>query len=529
MLPQSQPSKSALLFLLPSARDIIFILLFWSILAGPLSQKPLADADIGWHIRTGEQILATQSIPRTDDFSSTMRSQPWFAWEWLYDVVLGVLYRSTGLNGIVWLAALIIAATMTLFIGQLLRTGTGLPLAILLMLLVEMAAAIHLFARPHIVSWLFTLIWLILLDRWENSAITSSRFSRWLTWFFPACTVLWVNLHGGWLFGLALLAAYALASAIETRREHDALAKIRIWHRTRRMGLTFVASSAATLVNPHGWRLLAHIYAYLTDHYLMNKIEEFRSPNFHGWSERAFAAILLLTILAFLSRRRSLRISHVFITLLAAYSGLYASRNLPVASIVLVLVAGPLLWEAMTVERPAAWQFLRTLAAWLSAFAQRIDAQELQLRAHLWPAIVVILALTVCLHGGQIGSWQVVHAHFDSDHLPVKAAEYLAQEQSADPVFAPDSWGGYFIYGLYPTRRVVMDDRHDLYGSDRVRDYLVLVQVEPGWKDVLQNWQIHTVVFPRNSTLIGILCELPNEWHVVYEDKLATIIEKASG
>ena len=530
MLPQSQPSKSALIFLLPSARDIIFILLFWSILAGPLSQKPLADADIGWHIRTGEQILATQSIPRTDDFSSTMRGQPWFAWEWLYDVLLGVLYRSTGLNGIVWLAALIIAATMTLLIGQLLRTGTGLPLAIVLMLLAEMAAAIHLFARPHILSWLFTLIWLILLERWESSGSISSRQNaRWLPWFFPACTVLWVNLHGGWLFGFALLAAYALGSVIEVRRERDALAKIRIWHRARKMGLTFVASASATLVNPHGWRLHEHIYHYLGDRYLMNKIEEFRSPNFHGWSERAFATILVLTILAFLSRRRSLRISHVLITLLAAYSGLYASRNLPVASIVLVLVAGPLLWETIIVERPASSRILCTLSARLAAFGQRMDAQELQLRGHLWPAVVVIVALTACLRGGQIGSWQLVHAHFDSAHLPVKAADYLEQEPGADPVFAPDSWGGYFIYRLYPKRRVVMDDRHDLYGSDWVRDYLVLVQVESGWKDVLQKWQIHTVVFPRDSTLIGILRELPKEWYVVYEDKLAVIMEKKGG
>jgi hypothetical protein len=530
MLPPSQPSNSLLTFLLPSARDLIFMLLFWSILAGPLSQKPLADADIGWHIRTGEQILTTHSIPRADDFSSTMHGHPWFAWEWLYDIVLGILNRTTGLNGVVWLTALIVATSMTLLVGQLVRTGTGLPLAIVLMLLAEMAAAIHLFARPHIVSWLFTLIWLILLERWERSGSISIRQNaRWLPWFFPACTALWVNLHGGWIFGLAVLAAYALGSATEALREHDSVAKIRVWRRARRMALAFVVSAAPTLVNPHGWRLHWHIYHYLGDRYLMSKIEEFRSPNFHGWSARAFAAILVLTILAFLNKRRRPPISHVLITLLASYSGLYASRNLPVASIVLVLVAGPLLWDAMTVECPAASRILRTLSARLAAFAQRMDTQELQMRGHLWPAVVVLVALVACLRGGQLGSWQLVQAHFDSAHLPVKAADYLAQETSAEPVLAPDSWGGYFIYRLYPNRRVVMDDRHDLYGSDRVRDYLVLVQVEPGWKDVLEKWQIHTVVFPRNSTLIGILRELPKEWHVVYEDKLAVIMEKQSG
>src|SRR5258708_27339200 len=91
-------------FVFPCVRDLIFLLAFWALLVGPLSNRPLADADIGWHIRTGEQILATHSIPRVDSFSSTMQGQPWFAWEWLYDALLGVVHRSMGLNGVVWLA-----------------------------------------------------------------------------------------------------------------------------------------------------------------------------------------------------------------------------------------------------------------------------------------------------------------------------------------------------------------------------------------------------------------------------------------
>jgi len=97
-MPAAQSSSSALRLLVPSVRDVVFIFLFWSLLAGPLSNRPLADADIGWHIRTGEQILATHSLPRTDPFSSTMQGQPWFAWEWLYDIALGILHRAGGLN-----------------------------------------------------------------------------------------------------------------------------------------------------------------------------------------------------------------------------------------------------------------------------------------------------------------------------------------------------------------------------------------------------------------------------------------------
>ena len=65
------------------------------------------------------------------------------------------------------------------------------------------------------------------------------------------------------------------------------------------MALAWVASAVATLVNPYGWRLHAHIYRYLGDRYLMNRIDEFRSPDFHGWAERSFAIILVLVLIAF--------------------------------------------------------------------------------------------------------------------------------------------------------------------------------------------------------------------------------------
>src|ERR1039457_997617 len=239
----AQPTSSALRFLVPSVRDIIFIFLFWSLLAGPLANRPLADADIGWHIRNGEEILATHSLPRSDPFSSTMQGQPWFAWEWLYDILLGILHQACGLNGVVWLCALLVAAIFALLLWQLLQGGTGLPLAIVLMLLALAAATIHLYARPHIVSWLFSLLWFLMLERWERQ---SSQFSvpssRWIPWFFPLTMLFWVNLHGGWIFGIALLGIYMGAALVEGFRAKDAFAEVRIADRARRMAGAFVAA-----------------------------------------------------------------------------------------------------------------------------------------------------------------------------------------------------------------------------------------------------------------------------------------------
>jgi len=531
-----QPSSSALRFLLPSVRDIIFIFLFWSLLAGPLSNRPLADPDIGWHIRTGELILATHALPRTDPFSSTMQGQPWFAWEWLYDLLLGILHQACGLNGVVWLCALVVATTFVLLLSQLLQRGTSLLLAIVLMLLAEAASTIHLYGRPHIVSWLLSLLWFVVLEHWERwDRPKQGRLPRWIPWFFPATMLLWVNLHGGWLFGMALLGIYTFAAWVEglRARNKDAFAAIRAAHRARATAWAWAASALATLLNPFGWRLHAHIYRYLTDRYLMNHIDEFASPDFHGWGQRSFVVILMLVLVAFWGNGRKLRLSHLLVVLLAAYMGFYSSRNLPVSSMLLVLIAGPILWEnfAALADKPGAWPWVRNGAARISEFSDRMGALEMELRGHLWPVVSVALAFAICLHGGWLGPWQLIHAQFDPKKMPVAAVTFLQGEvvgtqASTEPIFSTDSWGGYLIYRVYPARKVVVDDRHDLYGSGRIRKYLILMQAKPGWQSVLEEEQIRTALLPTDSTLANLLREVPREWRVVYEDKVAVVFEK---
>src|SRR6266700_3330126 len=109
-------------FAMPSVADIIFVALLGVLLFTPLSVRLLGDAGIGWHIRTGQQILAAHAIPHVDSFSSTMAGKPWFAWEWLYDLVVGFLEAKLGLNGVVWFTAVVIAAVFA-WIFRLLISG----------------------------------------------------------------------------------------------------------------------------------------------------------------------------------------------------------------------------------------------------------------------------------------------------------------------------------------------------------------------------------------------------------------------
>src|SRR5205807_3399410 len=98
--------------------------------------------------------------------------------------------------------------------------------------------------------------------------------------------------------------------------------------------------------------------------------------------------------------------------------------------------------------------------------------------------------------------------------------------ETPSAVLTPDYWGGYVIYWLYPHRLAAVDDRHDLYGENFLKSYLKMMHVEPGWDDLLREYEIHCVLVPRGSALSNILGEM-NEWQSIYADDVAIVFVRS--
>ncbi len=515
---------------IPSAADLIFIAFLALLAFTLLSVRLLSDAGIGWHIRCGQLILATHTVPRVDPFSSTMHGQQWFAWEWVFDVIVGWLDRAAGLNAVVLFAALIISGVYAWTFRLLLRRGTNLFLALALMLLSTSAAMIHFQARPHVLSWLFTLAWFWIL---ESSAAQpgqapSSTRAR-VLWFLPVQVLIWVNVHGGFLIGFVLLAIYWLDAAWNYLRSgrdrlEDILDRIQASQHFRSLTLVGLIIAAVTLINPYGFKLHIHIYRYLSNRFLMDHIDEFQSPNFHYAAQKCFAALLLLTIVGLAARGRNASLSHILVVMFAIYSGLYASRNIPLSSILLVLVIGPWLSEAIEgyAGRRAIRQRFLILGQSSANFFQRIQAVEFTLRGHLWPLAAVVLICSIAADGGVLGSAQLMNAHFDPKRFPVEAVSFLEKHEVRGPLLAPDYWGGYLIYRLYPKVQVVVDDRHDFYGEQFLKSYLKMIHAEAGWQEFLKQHPAQYVLVPKGSALESVLLENKG-WTPFYSDDTATI------
>jgi hypothetical protein len=525
-------------WILPSASDLIFVALLGLLAFTTLSVRLLGDAGIGWHIRTGQLILATHTIPRVDPFSSTTYTvapaRPWFAWEWLYDVAAGWLDRAAGLNGVVLLTALTIAALFAWTFHLLLQRGTNILIALILLLLAASAAMIHFQARPHIVSWFFTVVWFWILEFPAGSHSHSSALKAhsWPLWMLPPLMALWVNVHGGFLVGFGLLAIYWVSAvwqwfSLKEDRFDDALAKIRGMRRIRTLTLAGALSAAATLVNPYGFRLHVHIYHYLSNHFLMDHIDEFQSPNFHYVAQKCFAGLLLLTLVALATKKRDASASQGLAILFAVSAGLYASRNIPVSSLLLILVIGP--WLSDGTERLAETLAPQRRAPLAASFLQRMGTTELSLRGHLWPIAAVVLTCSIAAHGGRFAAKTLMDAHFDAKRFPVQAVDYLEQQPVQGPLVSPDYWGGYLIYRLYPRVRMVVDDRHDFYGEDFLKSYLKMMHVEPGWQDFLQQHQARSVIVPKGTALANVLAETTG-WQPIYADDVTVVfVRHATG
>src|SRR4029079_5970152 len=124
--------------------------------------------------------------------------QPFFAWEWLWDLGAALLHQRWGLAGVV-LASLLVIAFASVLLYRLVYRRCGNPLvSIVLTGLAAAAASIHWFARPHLITMLLLVVFLAILERVREGG-------TWLLWPLPVLMIPWANLHGGFLIGIVIL------------------------------------------------------------------------------------------------------------------------------------------------------------------------------------------------------------------------------------------------------------------------------------------------------------------------------------
>jgi hypothetical protein len=504
-------------WVLPSFADVFFLVLLAILAFSPASGALLDDADTGWHIRNGEFILATRSVPRTDSFSYTKAGQPWYAWEWLYDAAIAAIHHVAGLNGVVLFTAVIIACTFALLFRFVLRRSGSFVVAVGLTLLAAAAAQVHMLARPHVLTWLFTLLWVEALYRFEEGNRSA------LLWL-PPLMLLWVNVHGGFILGLVLLVLFGCARIWNSLTAPSAGDRQKILQ----LAMVFCACVAVTLLNPYGYKLHLHVYQTITNRFLMNSFNEFMSPNFHASAYGYFEGFILLSVLGVAWARKRVTATDLLLLLFSIHAGLFSARNIPISAILMSLAMAPL-WAGIVsggLQRGDP-RWLGSMLETVNDISKNMAGLEKQFRGHALAIVALAASAAIVLNGGRVGSGQVISAHFDGRVFPVKATEFIAAEGIRGHLFNTDDWSGYLIYKLYPGTKVFIDDRGDFYGEDFIKEYLNARYATWQWQEPLDKYQVKWVLIAANSPLAGVLKER-KDWRAQYDDGLAIVFERVS-
>jgi len=541
-------------------RDVAVFGALMSVFA--LALKPVVDNDLFWHLATGRYIWATGHIPLSDPFSWTVPGCRWIAHEWLTELWLYPLYTHGGYGALMLAFAAIITAAFALTYGTARSLGATRPWAVAITLLAAVACAHTWGVRPQMVSMAFMALTLRLLlpgpkvttarARPEGrpaaihgpvpamtlQAVIGSlgtpvrhalRRLRALpgVWLLIPLMALWANMHGGFIFGLALIGAFAAgesAWAIWCALNNDAEVT---YARAVRLWQVFAFGTAACLLTPNGLAGLIYPFSYLGDNASTRYISEWVSPDFHKFQYHFFEALLLALVvgLAGLARRPAVvpglrRVPYLTQALLLVaftHLALDSVRNINLFSVIVAPFIAAYLsgsWRNLVevMSRP------RRAPATATPLPPVRAALNFGLAAFIVAAVLIARAPDLTYARNVAAQARI---------FPTRAVSYIKAHRIPGPLLNSYDWGGYLIWTLYPRLRVYVDGRPDMYGDRFMDAFIRTWQAQPGWQQTLRERGVVSVLVEPTSGLAHALAGTPG-WRLIYHDSVAVLYERAT-
>jgi hypothetical protein len=469
----------------------------WPLLIGAaifafLIQNPnlLHDSDTYWHLKVGEWILVNGAIPRMDYFSHTMKGAPWHPHEWLGELLFAVAYAKAGWPAVVICASAAFATALAMLSRYLLRFLEPIYMLGAIALAYSLLAP-HLLARPHVLMMPLLVLWAIgLMDAHDEDRAPSLSL-------LPAMTV-WANVHGSFVFGLLLAAAFSVGAIVPARG--------RRWEVATRWTIFLAASTGAALITPFGPTGLMYAFTVNDMSFALSVINEWQSPNF----QKLQPLELCLFVVAAAVLTRGLRLSWLRIALLLGLLHL-ALKHLRHADLLALLA--PLI-----LARPIGEQ-------WLSASVKNseISAIDTWFRRLVPPASAVGVGVMALLLA--VASWTAVRS--DSLRPPAKfapqsALNALQASGMSGRGLNSYEFGGYLIFSGIPT---FIDGRADLFGDSFLRTYVSSLNLNGeggGLTELIKQHDIQWTLLRPGFPAIEFLDQLPG-WRRLYSDPNAVV------
>ncbi len=456
----------------------------------------LADPDIWWHLRTGAWILENHAVPHHALFSQ-YPDLPWMATSWGFDAMAALAFKVLGLRVLPLLVMTFKVALGAL--AFLLARGSrdNFWSAVLLAAIAEYAIP-DLPPQPVLCSIILFAVELALLFHSRRSGSLQSLY--WL----PLLFFLWANLHLQCMNGVAVLALFWGVAVLEWVCRRGRIISLDGFAKSLPLGKVSAVAAAsvlATLANPYSYHLYGLVLKNASSRFLFAFNKELHSLDFR----RPEHYVLLLLAMA------------AFFTL-----GCQRSRDLFKLSLMIVCIG-----FAFRIARDTWFIVLPSIAVMGDALCAGQPAARGQSSLRKWDPenlITAGLALVVFVVAvvGLIPSNPQVLLDKVGKAFPVRACDFVRQNQLPGPLFNEYRWGGFLTWYL-PDYPVAIDDRQDLYGDEITEQYAKVVQALIPVDSDSTFLHASTILLDKDSGMATGLTGYP-DFEVVYNDDLARIL-----
>lgn len=474
----------------------------------------VTDYDVFWQLATGRWIAQNHRIPSVDVLSYTAQGQPW-----IYPVgselLLYAIFLMGGYTLLSWLGATACIASVAL----LLQPGK-LATAMLAIVAVPLIAA-RTSPRAEMFSVVLFAAFLPLL--WQQYETGRAKL-----WLLPILMLAWVNLHLGFVSGLALIGGYLLLEVLQLLWPSERNAALQ---RLRRAWPWLLTTCLATLVNPWGWGIyqaLLRQEAAMAAH--SQSISEWASVPMNWTAATSTLSLrnpnatflVLLLIVAFAVACAICRRQPGAAVLLvgSAFLGVRHIRLQGLFAVVVVVIAGAV------------------FASFFDSLQSRIaDVRIWSLPAMASVCFLVVLACVRCvdlvtnrtyLAATKIASFGTGLSWW----FPEKAADFILRENIPGRIFNDYNEGGFVAWRLGPKYQDYIDGRAIPFGPELLKHTNELMQSPPDsplWRSEAEKSDINTIIVPLGRyDALQFFPALPqfcssDTWRPVYLDEVSAV------
>lgn len=268
---------------------------------------PTRDGDIWFHLLYGQYFLDHKTlIPDHTIFSWTPSSNGYIYCTWLSDIFLYLLYKTGGLAGLfTFRYACIFTLVLGCFLFAKKQKIVTHPLTWLVCLLATLMSYTAIAEKPEILSFLF-----MTLCCWNWWHIRVNGDKSWKNcYIFPMLMLVWVNSHGGFVFGCIFLLVAWVGEILNTWLSPTYVLTTRL---RKHLFTALLLAALSILCTPYGYH---YPLQYVQEFFLSNNsitldstIASYQSPfavvDTYGFAICANLAVFILFLILIAGFRR---------------------------------------------------------------------------------------------------------------------------------------------------------------------------------------------------------------------------------